>query len=78
MAKARAISKRRKAVQNIRKITRTMQFIATARFQVRVQTGHRHHPYTEHITAAGRATLRHQAQIEHPLLRSTHERTRRP
>ena len=33
MAKARAIIKRRKAVQNIRKITRTMELIATARFK---------------------------------------------
>ena len=30
MAKARAIVKRRKAVRNIRKITKTMQMIATA------------------------------------------------
>jgi F-type H+-transporting ATPase subunit gamma len=33
MAKARAIVIRRKAVQNIRKITRTMELIATARFK---------------------------------------------
>ena len=33
MAKAGAIIKRRKAVQNTRKITRTMQLIATAQFQ---------------------------------------------
>ena len=33
MAKARAIIKRRKSVQNIRKITRTMELIATARFK---------------------------------------------
>ena len=33
MAKARAIVKRRKAVRNTRKITKTMQMIATAKFQ---------------------------------------------
>ncbi len=33
MAKARAIVKRRKAVRNIKKITKTMQMIATAKFQ---------------------------------------------
>src|SRR3954453_20440733 len=33
MAKARAIVIRRKAVQNIRKITRTMELIATAKFR---------------------------------------------
>ena len=33
MAKIRAIFKRRKAIRNIRKITRTMELIATARFR---------------------------------------------
>ena len=33
MAKARALDKRRKAIRNIRKITRTMELIATARFK---------------------------------------------
>ena len=36
MAKARALDKRRKSIRNIRKITRTMELIATAR----VQEGH--------------------------------------
>ncbi|MGO9809689.1 MAG: F0F1 ATP synthase subunit gamma, partial [Isosphaeraceae bacterium] len=33
MAKARSIIKRRQAIQNIRKITRTMELIATAKFR---------------------------------------------
>jgi F-type H+-transporting ATPase subunit gamma len=33
MAKARALDKRRKSIRNIRKITRTMEMIATARFK---------------------------------------------
>ena len=33
MAKARALDKRRKSIRNIRKITRTMELIATARFK---------------------------------------------
>ena len=33
MANARALDKRRKSVRNIRKITRTMELIATARFK---------------------------------------------
>ena len=41
MAKARAIVKRRKAVQNIRKITRTMELIATARFKKALDRGYR-------------------------------------
>ena len=38
MAKARAIVKRRKAVRNIRKITKTMQLIATAKFPASLRT----------------------------------------
>ena len=33
MAKARALDRRRKAIRNIRKITRTMELISTARFK---------------------------------------------
>ena len=33
MANARALDKRRKSIRNIRKITRTMELIATARFK---------------------------------------------
>ena len=33
MANTRALVKRRKAIRNIRKITRTMELIATARFK---------------------------------------------
>jgi F-type H+-transporting ATPase subunit gamma len=33
MAKTRALVKRRKAIQNIRKITRTMELISTSLFQ---------------------------------------------
>ena len=33
MAKARALDKRRKSIRNIRKITRTMELIATARYK---------------------------------------------
>lgn len=50
MAKARAIVKRRKAVQNIRKITQTMQLIATARFQKCLQRATATKPYTARLT----------------------------
>ena len=33
MAKARALDRRRKSIRNIRKITRTMELISTARFK---------------------------------------------
>ncbi len=70
MAKARAIVKRRRAVQNIRKITRTMQLIATARYQQAYNRAMATKPYTEKITELvdqlSRAT---EGQIDHPLLR---------
>ncbi len=50
MANARAIVKRRKAVRNIRKITQTMQLIATARFQKCLQRATASKPYTEKIS----------------------------
>jgi F-type H+-transporting ATPase subunit gamma len=76
MAKARAIIKRRKAVQNIRKITQTMQLIATARFQKCLQRAVASQPYTRKITEMIR-TLGGSEAFTHPLLRpnDNHERS---
>ena len=49
MAKARAILKRRKAVRNIKKITKTMQMIATAKFQKSLKRAVGTKPYTMKI-----------------------------
>ena len=49
MAKARAIVKRRKAVRNIRKITKTMQMIATAKFQKSLKRAVGTKPYTRKV-----------------------------
>ena len=68
MAKARAIVKRRKAVQNIRKITQTMQLIATARFQKCLQRATASKPYTERITEMIQ-TLSGLESVEHALLK---------
>ncbi len=68
MAKARAIIKRRKAVQNIKKITQTMQLIATARFQKCLQRAVASQPYTRKLTELIQ-TLGGQAAVDHPLLR---------
>lgn len=68
MAKARTIVKRRKAVRNIRKITQTMQLIATARFQKCHQRASAGKPYTEKITEMI-STLSSAGSLEHPLLR---------
>ena len=70
MARARAIVKRRKAVRNIRKITRTMQLIATARFQQahnRVQAGQ---PYVSRIRSLV-GQLSQGVDLQHPLLRAS-------
>ncbi len=73
MAKARAIVKRRKAVQNIRKITRTMQLIATARYQAAMNRAVRSRPYTEHITKLVEQLSRGKGTIDHPLLQENTE-----
>nr|HQA00452.1 F0F1 ATP synthase subunit gamma [Phycisphaerae bacterium] len=73
MAKARAIGKRRKAVQNIRKITRTMQLIATARFQSAFNRATATKPYVESIARLVEELSRSQGDIGHPLLRTTEE-----
>jgi len=69
MAKARAILKRRRAVQNIRKITRTMQLIATARFQKAFNRTVAGKPYTQKIMEMVSNIARY-ATVDHPLLRT--------
>ena len=51
MAKARALDRRRKSIRNIRKITRTMELIATARFKKAMDRAIAAAAYTERITA---------------------------
>ena len=74
MAKARAIVKRRNSVRNIRKITQTMQLIATARFQKCMQRAVASKPYTEHISEMI-AALSGGETVEHPLLRPNENKT---
>jgi F-type H+-transporting ATPase subunit gamma len=50
MAKARAIVKRLKAVRNIRKITRTMELVATARFKKAMDRATEAASYTKKIS----------------------------
>lgn len=73
MAKARQIVKRRKAVTNIRKITKTMQLIATARFQQAFNRAVASRPYTNKITqlvnelsAATAGTIEHKLMQQNP------------
>ena len=50
MANARALDKRRKSIRNIRKITRTMELIATARFKKAMDRATAATAYTKRIT----------------------------
>jgi F-type H+-transporting ATPase subunit gamma len=69
MAKARAIVKRRKAVRNIKKITRTMQMIATAKFQKSLKRAVGTKPYTLKVRELVRELASSVGNVEHPLLR---------
>src|SRR3954447_2785430 len=69
MAKARAIVKRRKAVRNIKKITKTMQMIATAKFQKSLKRAVGSKPYTQKIRELVRELAATVGNVEHPLLR---------
>jgi len=72
MANRRVLVKRRKAVRNIRKITRTMQLIATARFQAAFNRAVATKPYTEKLAELVADLSRAAGSVDHPLLQ-THE-----
>lgn len=69
MAKARAIVKRRKAVRNIRKITKTMQMIATAKFQKALKRAVGTKPYTRKVRELVGELAASVGNVDHPLLR---------
>jgi F-type H+-transporting ATPase subunit gamma len=69
MAKARAIVKRRKAVRNIKKITKTMQMIATAKFQKSLKRAVGTKPYTLKVRELVSELAASVGNVEHPLLR---------
>ena len=68
MANRRVLVKRRKAARNIRKITRTMQLIATARFQAAHNRAVAGRPYTEKLTQLMENLSRAAGGLEHPLM----------
>ncbi|HEY3571334.1 MAG TPA: ATP synthase F1 subunit gamma [Thermoanaerobaculia bacterium] len=70
MANRRVLVKRRKAVRNIRKITRTMQLIATARFQAAFNRAVATRPYTEKLAELVADLSRAAGNVEHPLLKT--------
>ncbi|MDX1964893.1 MAG: ATP synthase F1 subunit gamma [Pirellulales bacterium] len=68
MAKARALDKRRKSVKNIRKITRTMELIATARFKKAMDRASAATAYTRRITQLVADLANAGLKVSHPLL----------
>ncbi|HEV3256080.1 MAG TPA: ATP synthase F1 subunit gamma [Gemmataceae bacterium] len=68
MAKTRAIVKRRKAIRNIRKITRTMELIATARFKKALDRATEAEAYTRKIGELAADLSASATNISHPLL----------
>jgi len=70
MAKARALDKRRKSIRNIRKITRTMELIATARFKKAMDRAHAATAYTKRITQLVADLANSGMEVSHPLLKS--------
>jgi F-type H+-transporting ATPase subunit gamma len=73
MAKARVIIKRRKAVRNIKKITKVMQMIATSRYQKAYKRALGTKPYVqklgELVNSAIQALRNSGQNVDHPLLR---------
>jgi len=68
MAKARAIVKRRKAVENIRKITRTMELIATNRFRKALNRATEAAAFTRKIVELVADLRANSRDVSHPLL----------
>jgi F-type H+-transporting ATPase subunit gamma len=68
MAKTREIKKRIKAVGNIRRITKTMQMIATSKFAKAQQRAMATKPYTEGVFALVTELAATAGNISHPLI----------
>ena len=68
MAKARALDRRRKSVRNIRKITRTMELIATARFKKAMDRSVAARDYTKQLAKILGNIAQAGASVSHPLL----------
>jgi F-type H+-transporting ATPase subunit gamma len=68
MANTRVLVKRRKAVRNIRKITRTMELIATARFKKAFDRATEADAYTRKIAELATDLSATAGNVTHPLL----------
>src|ERR1700730_6488116 len=68
MASTRVLVKRRKAIRNIRKITRTMELIATARFKKAMDRATEADAFTRKIAELAADLSASATNIQHPLL----------
>jgi F-type H+-transporting ATPase subunit gamma len=68
MANPRALVKRRRAIRNIRKITRTMELIATARFKKAMDRAIEAEPFTRKIAELAADLSATATNVTHPLL----------
>jgi F-type H+-transporting ATPase subunit gamma len=76
MAKARALDKRRKSIRNIRKITRTMELIATARYKKAMDRATAATSFTRRITQVVADLANAGLEVSHPLLEA-HDKNER-
>jgi F-type H+-transporting ATPase subunit gamma len=79
MAQLRELKGRIKAVGNIKRITNTMQMIATAKFQAASRRAIESKPYTRKVNEFMRelASAASEGQVDHPLLTGPEQPTRR-
>jgi F-type H+-transporting ATPase subunit gamma len=68
MANPRVLDKRRKSIRNIRKITRTMELIATARFKKAMDRAAAATAFTNRMTQLVQDLLSSGLEVQHPLL----------
>ena len=73
MANPRVLDQRRKSIRNIRKITRTMELIATARFKKAMDRASAATAYTNRITQLVSDLTRTGLKVSHPLLEPREE-----
>lgn len=73
MAKARALDKRRKSVKNIRKITRTMELVATAQFRRAMERALAADSYTNQLVRLVSDIAKTGSEVVHPLLEERQE-----
>ena len=73
MANPRELDNRRKSIRNIRKITRTMELIATARFKKAMDRASAATAYTDRITQLVADLTKSGLEVSHPLLEQRDE-----